>query len=297
MAIKHKNHRDDTPIADKLQAGLYLVATPIGNLGDITGRAISTLKHADRIACEDTRMTAKLLAAYGIKTPLMSYHEHNSETQQPKILEALAQGQAVALVSDAGTPLISDPGYKLVRAVQESGYKVTACPGACAAIMGLSLSGLPTDRFTFAGFPPHKSKARQDFFASVKNYSATLIFYESARRLTDSLQDAHAVFGDRHAAVCRELTKKFEETRQGSLSELLEYYTDHGNPKGEVVLLVDRAAHQPDDAGIKLSAASLLQQALDYMSVKDASAFVASVTGEKKKSLYQQALLLKDQDE
>lgn len=295
MASGENNLVKDRPFERTLQAGLYIVATPIGNLGDISRRALEVLKAADLIACEDTRVTAKLLSAFGMKGHLVPYHEHNGDQMRPKILDALASGQRVALVSDAGTPLISDPGYKLVAAVQDAGHMVTSIPGPSALITALTLAGLPTDRFIFAGFPPNKSGARQTFYSDYKDMPATLVFYESARRLTDSLSDALAVFGDRNAAVCRELTKKFEETRRGKLQDLIAHYQDAGNPKGEVVLVIDRPAPAENKGqAVGIETEDLLKKALDYMSVKDASAFVASVTGEKKKTLYQQALTIKE---
>ncbi|WND03646.1 16S rRNA (cytidine(1402)-2'-O)-methyltransferase [Temperatibacter marinus] len=294
MASDENSFKQDRLIEDHLRSGLYIVSTPIGNLGDLSSRALKTLKQADLIACEDTRVTAKLLTAYGVKSRLIAYHEHNGDLQRPKIMDAMDRGEIVALVSDAGTPLISDPGYKLVHEAQEEGYYVTACPGPSAMIMALTLSGMPTDRFLFAGFPPNKSGARQSFYESVKDNQATLVFYESARRLTESLKDAEQILGSRQAAVCRELTKKFEEVKRGPLNELIAYYEEVGNPKGEVVLVIDRAAAQSKAEQIGLDSETLLTKALTYLSVKDASAFVASLTGEKKKDLYKKALEMKD---
>lgn len=291
-----ENNFSDTPFTDRIKSGLYVVATPIGNLGDITARALRVLKAADVIACEDTRMTAKLMTAFGMKGRLIAYHEHNGDAQRPKILASLDKGEVVALVSDAGTPLISDPGYKLVQAVQETGHLVTTCPGPSALITALTLAGMATDRFTFAGFPPHKSSGRHSFYGSFAEYDSTLVFYESARRLTDSLMDAMAELGDREASVCRELTKKFEEIRRAPLSQLIDHYTQAGNPKGEVVLVIERGEAKEPEQHHALSTEALLVKALGYLSVKDASAFVADLTGEKKKTLYARALEIKDQN-
>lgn len=276
-----------------LPAGLYVVATPIGNLGDISARALEVLKGVDLVACEDTRVTAKLLTAKLIKKPLVAYHEHNGAIQRPKLLEKLTSGARIALVSDAGTPMISDPGFKLVAEAQDAGHLVTAIPGPCAAITALSLAGLPTDRFLFMGFPPNKSGARQNWFEAEKRTQASLVFYESARRLPDCLQDAHMILGDRQAAVCRELTKKFEECRRGSLAELAAHYQEAGAPKGEVVMVIAPPSPANDEAGgTETDAETLLKAALQHMSVKSAAAFVADITGEKKKTLYSRALEL-----
>jgi 16S rRNA (cytidine1402-2'-O)-methyltransferase len=254
---------------------LILVATPIGNLGDITARALEGLKSADVIACEDSRVTAKLLAAAGIEKPLLPYHDHNAEAMR------------VALVSDAGTPLISDPGYKLVQAAVAAGLAVTMLPGPSAPVMALALSGLPSDRFLFGGFLPAKSKARRDAIAEAARAPVTLIFFETAPRLLDSLQDLQAVLGDRKAAVARELTKLFEEVRRESLSALIAHYAQAGAPKGEIVIVVgppeeERASAEDID--------TLLRRALESMSVKDAAATVAAATGAPKRAVYARAL-------
>ena len=199
---------------------LALVATPIGNLGDITLRALETLRTADAIACEDTRVTAKLLARHKIERPLIAYHEHNARQMEPQLIGRLEAGEQIALVSDAGTPLLSDPGAGLVRAAIEAGIRVTALPGPSAALAALSLSGLPTERFLFAGFPPARSGERRRFLAELAPVAATLILYEAPHRLAESLTDMAAVFGDRPAAIARELTKLHEEVRHGSLAAL-----------------------------------------------------------------------------
>ncbi len=279
-----------TQPASSLKAGLYIVATPIGNLKDITARALDTIKAADVIACEDTRVTAKLLNAFMIKKPMMAYHEHNGAQQRPKIEQLIQDGKAVALVSDAGTPLISDPGFKLVEDFSNKGIYITTLPGPSAAIAALTLAGLPTNRFLFLGFSPNKSKARQDWFAAEVKTEATLVFYESARRLKDSLSDAHAVLGNRRAAVCREISKRFEEVVRGDISDLLTKYEELGNPKGEVVVVIEAARPAKDLREATLNADALLEKALTHMSVKSAAAFVSDVTGVKKKELYSKAV-------
>ncbi|MCK0070130.1 16S rRNA (cytidine(1402)-2'-O)-methyltransferase [Kordiimonas laminariae] len=278
----------------KISAGLYIVATPIGNLGDVSKRANEILSGVNYIACEDTRVTAKLLSALLLKKPLIQYHEHNGEIQRPKILGKIAEGASVALVSDAGTPLISDPGYKLVDEAREAGHRVTAIPGPCALVTALSLAGLPTDRFMFMGFPPNKTKARTEWFEAEKNTKASLIFYESAKRLPACLEDAASVLEGRKVAVCRELTKKFEEVVRGNLNDIAAHYAESGPPKGEVVVILSA----PDKETIKQTGSveadtdKLLEKALTYMRVKDAASFVSDLTGIKKKELYNRALEL-----
>jgi 16S rRNA (cytidine1402-2'-O)-methyltransferase len=275
-----------------LPAGLYIVATPIGNLSDLSPRAREVLAGVDLIACEDTRVTAKLLTAKLIKKPLVAYHEHNGPVMRPKLLEKLAAGERIALVSDAGTPLISDPGFKLVAEAQDAGVAVTSVPGPCAAVTALSLAGLPTDRFLFMGFPPNKAGARQSWFQAEAATKATLVFYESARRLPESLRDAAAALPGRDAAVCRELTKKFEETRRGTLEDLAAHYADAGAPKREVVVVIGPPAAARDAETTEFDTESLLVAALRHMSVKSAAAFVAEITGARKKELYSRALEL-----
>ncbi len=276
-----------------LPSGLYIIATPIGNLGDITLRALDTLRKVSAVACEDTRETGKLLAAYEVKTAKIPYHDHNAVEMRPKIIRMIGEGKSVALVSDAGMPLISDPGYKLVEECIAAGVYVTCLPGATASLTALALSGLPTDRFMFAGFLPPKSAARKSALQELKNIPATLVFYETAPRLLESLEDMQAVLGDRRAAVARELTKKFEEVKRENLSGLIAYYRDAGAPRGEIVIVIDAAG---DEAGgwSEADVERLLRQKLfqENMSVKDASALVAAETGLKKKDIYQRALLL-----
>lgn len=276
--------------ARKLAAGLYLVATPIGNLGDITLRALTTLRGADAIACEDSRVTGKLLRAHNIATPLVLYHEHNAPRVRPKILARVAAGEAVALVSDAGTPLVSDPGYKLVTAALARGLPVHALPGPCAALAALTLSGLPSDRFLFLGFLPAKAAARRRALAEITNLRATLIVYESARRLLATLADMAATLGPRRGAVARELTKLHEEVRRGALNALAEDYRVAGPPKGEVVIVVappeDTAAVTDDALDAALSAA------LAQGTLRDAVREVARATGRPRQEVYARALAL-----
>ncbi len=265
------------------------MATPIGNLGDITQRALEGLKSADLIACEDSRVTGKLLQHAGIERPLLPYHDHNAETMRPKLLARIAAGERVALVSDAGTPLISDPGYKLVQAVVAAGHAVTMLPGPSAPIMALALSGLPSDRFLFGGFLPPKSAARRQAIQEAARAPVTLVFFETAPRLLDSLRDLRDVLGDRRAAVARELTKLFEEVRRDRLSALIAHYEHAGPPKGEIVIVVG----PPEEEGASAADVdTLLRQALATMSVKDAAATVAAATGEPKRTIYARALEL-----
>jgi len=277
----------DTPL--RLEPGLYVTATPIGNLGDITYRAVETLKAAELIVCEDTRQTAKLCAAYGIKTPLKPYHEHNAARARPGLIKKLQDGAAICLVSDAGTPLISDPGYKLVREARDAGVAVIPLPGASAVITALCAAGAPSDHFLFAGFAPSRAGARDKAFAAVAEIAATLVFYESGPRLCACLEAMAAVFGERRAVVARELTKLHEEFREGELSELAASYKD-APPKGEIVVLV----FPPETKPVTVEALDdFLKDALETMSVKDAAAQAASILGAARKSAYARALKLK----
>lgn len=273
-------------------AGLYIVATPIGNAGDISLRALDILRGVDAIACEDTRVTGKLLRRYGIRTRMLPYHDHNAAKMRPVLLDKVANGQAIALVSDAGTPLVSDPGFKLVREAKDRGLALTHLPGANAAITALVLSGLPSDRFLFGGFLPAKSAARRTELELFRTLPATLIFYESAQRLAEMLADVATSLGNREVAVARELTKLFEEVRRGPASDLSAHYTEKGPPKGEVVVVIG----PPAEGAAASDAAdmdSLLKQALlGGMSVRDAAAHVATITGQPKKQVYARALQL-----
>jgi 16S rRNA (cytidine1402-2'-O)-methyltransferase len=280
--------------APRLAAGLYLVATPIGNLRDITLRALEMLAAADLVACEDTRVTRKLFDHYGLSAPLMSYHDHNAETARPKILQRIAAGDAVALVSDAGTPLISDPGFKLVRDATAADLPVTAAPGASAAVMALTVAGLPTDRFFFEGFLPSKSAARRTRIAELARIPATLVLYESGPRLGDALSDLAAGLGAREAAVCRELTKLHEEVRRGTLETLARDYAAGAETRGEIAIVI-----APPDARAPSGAEeidALLRAALARVSLKDAVAEVAAATGEQRRAVYSRALELTKSD-
>lgn len=283
---------------NQVKAGLYIVATPIGNLGDITRRSLDTLRSVDVIACEDTRITGKLLNAFLIKKPMIAYHEHSASGRLPKLLQMISEGKSVALVSDAGTPLISDPGYKLVEAATDHGLFVTTLPGASAVISALTLAALPTNRFLFMGFAPTKKKARHDWFAAEKNTATTLVYYENAKRLADSLADAESALGDRKAAVCREITKKFEQVVRGNLQELVERYRIDGPPKGEVVVVIAPAEQSKNQAKkFDVDTDEILKMALEHMSVKSAAAFVAEITGERRKEIYQKALTLNNAEQ
>ena len=273
-----------------LEPGLYVTATPIGNLGDITYRAVEALKAADLILCEDTRQTAKLCAAYGVKTPRTAYHEHNAERVRPGIIKKLQEGAAICLVTDAGTPLISDPGYKLVREARNAGVHVSPLPGPSAFVAALSAAGAPSDQFLFAGFPSSKSGARDKLLNSLQETNATLIFYETGPRLVASLRAMAAAFGERQGAVARELTKIHESIREDSLSALADHY-ESAPAKGEIVVLVYPAA--PVEAG-EAEIDAFLGDALNDMSVKDAAAAAAKALGVSRSAAYARALRLKD---
>ncbi len=275
--------------ADNPAPGLYLVATPIGNLGDITLRALELLAGADVIACEDTRVTRKLTERYGISTPLTPYHEHNAAQARPKLLARLAEGQAVALVSDAGTPLISDPGYKLVREASEAGYTVTSSPGPSAVLAALSVAALPTDRFFFEGFLPPKQGARQKRIAALANIPATLVLFEGGSRVAAALADLAGALGTRAATICRELTKLHEEIKRGDLTTLAHEYSEGGETRGEFVIVI---APPDADEGSADDLDDLLRAALARVSVKEAVAEVATATGRARREVYQRALAL-----
>jgi len=282
---------NQTTPGSKPVAGLYLVATPIGNLDDITLRALKVLKSADLIACEDTRVTGKLLSLLGLTgTALSPYHEHNAERARPALLARIREGAVVALVSDAGTPLVSDPGFRLVRACLAEGLMVTSLPGPSAALTALQLSGLPCDRFLFAGFLPVKTGARHETLQELSAVPATLLFYESPRRLADSLTAMADALGPRDAAVARELTKLYEEVRRGTLADLAAHYAAAGPPKGEVVIVVGPPAAAPVTGEAELDTA--LRRALAGASLRDAAAAVATATGLPKRQVYSRAVAL-----
>lgn len=273
-----------------LKPGLYIVATPIGNLGELSPRAADILARASAIAVEDSRVTATLMRHIGAKRPMIPYHDHNADQMRPELLNRLSS-EAIALVSDAGTPLISDPGFKLVREARAAGHYVTTISGPCAAIAALTVAGLPTDRFMFAGFLPAKARARETELAELAGIRATLIFYESPHRLAATLAAMATVLGDREAAVTRELTKKFEEVVTGRLRELAIRYAE-SQPKGEIVLVVGPPAEAPPPSADDLDA--LLLDRLATLSVKDAAAAVAESLNLPRKQVYERALLLKD---
>ena len=277
--------------------GLYLVATPIGNLGDIGLRALDLLGRVDVIACEDTRVTRKLLTAHGLHARLVAYHEHNAERVRPRLIEDIKCGKSVALVADAGTPLVSDPGYRLVTAAVAADLAVTAVPGPSAALAALLVSGLPTDRFLYAGFLPNKAAARRRALDELAPVKATLIVFESARRLPAALAAMAEVLGPRPAAVARELTKLHEEVRRDTLPALAAHYGTAGPPKGEVVVVIGPPANEvraPSDDDLD----DRLREALGRGSVRDAVAEVARETGVPRQRVYARALALSaEQDE
>ena len=270
---------------------LYIVATPIGNLNDITLRAIDVLKQVDVVAAEDTRHSKKLLDHYGIETRLMAVHDHNEDDRIQSLLTKLQGGSSVALISDAGTPLISDPGFRIVRAMQHSGVEVVSIPGPCAAIAALSIAGLPTDRFLFVGFLPAKQKARQAVLEALLSEQGTLVFYESPKRIVAAVEDVAAVMGEgRMVSVAKEITKAFETVKTGLVYEVLEWLQDdEHHRRGEFVLLVQGAA---ESAGVEIDPSALraLGLASEYMPLKKACGLVSELTGLPKNALYEAAL-------
>lgn len=282
----------DTADYKPLVPGLYLVATPIGNSADITLRALNILSQADIVLCEDTRTSGKLMKIHGIHAAMQPYHEHNAERVRPMIMKNLNQGKVVAMISDAGMPLVSDPGYKMVEACVKENVMVTVAPGPSATLTALVLSGLPTDRFFFQGFLPPKSGARQKSLSELSTIPTTLIFLESAKRLAASLADMSNILGDRPAAVGRELTKFYEEIRRGSLDELARHYASTGAPKGEITLCVGPPLAIAPPSGEALDI--MLKKALVSNSVKETVAHFNIITGLPKRVLYKRALALKD---
>ena len=277
--------------AERLAPGLHVVATPIGNLKDISFRALGTLAAADAVIAEDTRVTKNLLAHYGISTPLVAYHEHNAPVVRPHLLARLENGATFALVSDAGTPLVSDPGFRLVQEALARDIHVAAVPGPSAVLAALVVAGLPTDRFFFEGFLPHKSGPRRARLAALADVPGTLVFFESPRRLAETLADCAAVLGPRDAAIARELTKLFESVRRGPLDELTKMLAAEDPPKGEIVLLVG----PPAAGAAAISAADLdarIAAALATHSVKDAASVVSAETGQPRRQVYARALRL-----
>lgn len=279
--------------ARPIEPALYLVATPIGNLGDITIRALETLAAADVVACEDTRVTRVLLQRYGIARRPVAYHEHNAQTAGQTLIAALEDERSVALVSDAGTPLVSDPGFRLVESALAAGHKVVSVPGASAPLAALAASGLPSDSFFFAGFLPNRQKARRERLAALQSVPATLIFFESPHRIVDALADCVAVMGEaRRAAVGRELTKAFEETRRGTLGELAALYRAGGTVKGEIVLVIAPPAAADT---VALDVDAVLTELVETMPPAMAASEAAKLTGRPRRELYQRLLSMKRQ--
>jgi 16S rRNA (cytidine1402-2'-O)-methyltransferase len=283
----------DVEASESLAAGLYVVATPIGNLGDITGRALEVLRSAALIAAEDTRHSQRLLAAHAVKTQCIPYHEHSEEKTTQKVITAIRAGQAVALISDAGTPLISDPGYRLVNRVIEEGAPVIPIPGASALLAALSVAGLPTDSFMFAGFLAAKSAARCSRLQQLADFPHTLVFYEAPHRLEDSLVDMVAVFGaERRAVLARELTKRYETLIRKPLGELLACVReDSDQSRGEIVLLVEGGS---GERGAALDEDKVLETLVAELPLKQAAGLAAKITGAKKNELYKRALSWKN---
>lgn len=274
---------------------LYIVATPIGNLGDMTPRAVEVLQLVDTIAAEDTRHSAKLLQHFGISTKLLAYHDHSNEQRLQKIIGLLLSGQSVALISDAGTPLISDPGYELVTEARRQGIAVVSIPGACALIAALSVSGLPSNQFVFEGFLPAKSASRCKVFTPLLMESRTVVFYESPHRIVDSLKDMVAVLGEQRPVVlARELTKTYETVLSGTAANVLsQVLADSNQQRGEFVVLIKGVEVSKDAAVITTEAQTLMRELLEHLPIKTASSVAAKVTGLQKRELYQWALSLK----
>ena len=281
----------DSISSQHFESGLYVVATPIGNLMDMTFRAVDVLRKADLIACEDTRVTGKLLKHFGIKTPMISYNDHNGPKVRPRLIRDMKIGKIIAIVSDAGTPLISDPGFKLVSGCADEGVKVIPVPGASAFLASLVVSALPTDRVLFVGFLPSKQKARQDCLESLAGIDATLVFYESGPRLAAALAAISMYLGDRPATVARELTKLHEEVTRGTLSDLVVSYKKSVRPKGELVIIVGPPTELEEMSSQDIDEALL--KALNTMTIRDAAATVAKLTRLAKRSIYARALELK----
>ncbi|MCJ2129905.1 16S rRNA (cytidine(1402)-2'-O)-methyltransferase [Methylobacterium sp. E-045] len=279
--------------AEPLDPGLHVVATPIGNLKDVSFRALATLAAADTVLAEDTRVTRTLLMHYGITTPLVAYHEHSNAAVRERMIARMQNGEALALVSDAGTPLVSDPGFKLVQAAIEAGIAVTPIPGPSAVMTAIVAAGLPTDRFFFEGFLPQKSGARRNRLAALGQIPGTLVLFESPHRLPEMLVDAAAILGgSRPAAVARELTKLYETIRRGTLATLAETFTEEGAPKGEVVVVIGTNPDEPPEEEVEAGLDAAIEAALSRHSIKDAAALVADATGQPRRVVYARALVL-----
>ncbi len=275
---------------------LYVVATPIGNLGDMSQRAIEVLKQVDVIAAEDTRHSGRLLQHFVISTSAIAVHEHNETKVSADLVKRLEQGESIALISDAGTPLVSDPGYHLIRMAGDAGITVTPIPGACAAITALSASGMPSDHFSFEGFLPSKSAARKAILEKRVNETGTLIFYESPHRILDTLKDMTDIFGaERESVMARELTKKFETIKRAPLAELLSFVkADNDQQKGEFVILIHGAEKEPDTSADTQELQRVLKILLNRVSLKEAVAIAVEITSLKKNQVYEQAVMLKN---
>lgn len=301
MAKPHEDSFSDDGIAadqpSKRAAGLYFVATPIGNLRDITLRALDVLKAVDIVACEDTRHTGKLLRAHGIKTRLMSYHDHNAARVRPRLLDQLSRGETVALVSDAGTPLISDPGYRLLIEAIDAGIPVTTLPGPSSVLAALTLAGLPTDRFLFLGFAPNRSAARRRYLEPFAATDASIVLLESPKRLTKCLGDLLAVFGDRETAIARELTKLHEEVIRGRLSALVAKLEGAPALRGEIVIVIGPPEADVTSSLDQVGVDALLRAGLETEKPSAVAARLAAETGLPRRALYQRALALKQDDE
>lgn len=293
MSVEMSAGKPAQHISDVSSGTLYLVATPIGNLADITQRASSVLSQVDIIAAEDTRHSQRLLSHLGIRSRLLAYHEHNEDRVTPKLLDELASGKSIALISDAGTPLISDPGYRLVSQAHDRGVDVVPIPGVCAAIAALSAAGLATDAFTFEGFPPAKQGARLHFLEQLAGQQRTMVFYVSCHRIIETLKDMQSVFGgDRRATFARELTKTFETIKRAELSELVDWVeVDENQRKGEIVLVVEGKTAEVGDASQVDHYLSIL---LKELPVKQSVSLVVKMTGENKNDIYRRALELKE---
>ncbi|KQP33549.1 16S rRNA methyltransferase [Methylobacterium sp. Leaf104] len=284
--------------AEAIEPGLHVVATPIGNLKDVSFRALATLAAADAVLAEDTRVTRTLLMHYGITTPLVAYHEHSNAAVRERMVARMQAGEALALVSDAGTPLVSDPGFKLVQAAIEAGLAVTPIPGPSAVMTAIVAAGLPTDRFFFEGFLPTKSGARRNRLEALGGIPGTLVLFESPHRLPEMLVDAVEVLGaTRPAAVARELTKLYETIRRGSLADLAALYAEEGAPKGEVVVIIGTQDEVPDEARTDAGIDAALTAALARHSIKDAATLVAEETGQPRRTVYARALALARRDD
>ena len=275
---------------NNIEGKLTIISLPIGNLKDITIRALEELQSSDLIFCEDKRITIKLLNHYNIKNKLMSYNEHSDRGTREFIVNQIDKGKSISLVSDAGTPLISDPGYKLIKELKKKNLTVTSCPGPSSPITAITLAGLPSDKFFFSGFLPVKSKARKDYLLKIKNIESTIIFFESPNRIVKSLETILEIFGDRNISICRELTKKFEEVITLKVSEAIKNLSSRNNVKGEIVIVIEGEVKIDKSQNLE----AILKDALKSMSLSDAAREISKYTNFSKKEVYNAALALKD---